>query len=80
MINPDLITFPSEGPNRLLSLWSDAVLSGALEYYDNQNRRRTEDLDKLKGISMGASIRYNVVPTSIGKVSVHVQVKRNLSS
>ena len=67
--------FPGEGPRRLISEWQDAVSSGAFEYIDNKNQRKTQGLDKLKGIAMGASLRYNVVPTSIGRLAVYAQVR-----
>ena len=74
-IKPDDIVFPAEGPRRLVSEWQDAVSSGAFEYFDNKNQRKTQGLDKLKGIAMGAALRYNVVPTSIGKLAVYAQVR-----
>ena len=75
-IKPENIVFPTEGPRRLISEWQDAVSSGAFEYIDNKGQRKTQGLDKLKGIQLGASLRYNVVPTSIGKLAVYAQVRQ----
>ena len=72
--DPDRISFPTEGPLRLLSDWVDAFESGVFEYVDGKGAHKTGSLKKYKGASLGAAIRYNVVPTSVNSASLQVQV------
>ena len=58
----------------MLSTWVDAFESGVFEYVDGKGSHKTGSLKKYKGAAMGASIRYNVVPTSVNSASLQVQV------